>query len=137
MAGAFGRSRFASDRGAINALTSATPDQITRKDCDERRTRDAGCHRTDKSRAVFTARLHERVTAGGADAGIPVAIVEALKAALAANHKTAEFKIYPDAPHGFHADYRASSRKKPPRTAGTGCGPGSSSTRCWAENTRH
>jgi carboxymethylenebutenolidase len=25
--------------------------------------------------------------------------------------KTAEFKIYPGAPHGFHADYRASYRK--------------------------
>jgi carboxymethylenebutenolidase len=37
--------------------------------------------------------------------------VEALKAALAANKKTAEFKIYPGAPHGFHADYRASYRK--------------------------
>jgi carboxymethylenebutenolidase len=47
-----------------------------------------------------------------ADTGIPVADVEALKAALAANKKTAEFKIYPGAPHGFHADYRASYRKK-------------------------
>jgi carboxymethylenebutenolidase len=49
---------------------------------------------------------------GEADTGIPVADVEALKAALAANKKTAEFKIYPGAPHGFHADYRASYRKK-------------------------
>jgi carboxymethylenebutenolidase len=49
---------------------------------------------------------------GEADTGIPVAQVEALKAALAANHKTAEFKIYPGAPHGFHADYRASYRKE-------------------------
>ena len=48
---------------------------------------------------------------GEADTGIPVAQVEALKAALAANHKPAEFKIYPGAPHGFHADYRASYRK--------------------------
>lgn len=48
---------------------------------------------------------------GEADTGIPVAQVEALKAALAAAHKTAEFKIYPGAPHGFHADYRASYRK--------------------------
>src|ERR1700674_4491231 len=48
---------------------------------------------------------------GEADAGIPVATVEALKAALAAAGKTAEFKIYPGAPHGFHADYRASYRK--------------------------
>ena len=49
---------------------------------------------------------------GEADAGIPVASVEALKAALAAANKTAEFKIYPGAPHGFHADYRASYRKE-------------------------
>src|SRR5271155_2719862 len=48
---------------------------------------------------------------GEADTGIPVASVEALKAALAENKKTAEFKIYPGAPHGFHADYRTSYRK--------------------------
>jgi carboxymethylenebutenolidase len=49
---------------------------------------------------------------GGADTGIPVAQVEAMKEALAANNKTAEFKIYPGAPHGFHADYRSSYRKE-------------------------
>lgn len=49
---------------------------------------------------------------GEADTGIPVATVEALKAALAENKKTAEFKLYPGAPHGFHADYRASYRKE-------------------------
>jgi carboxymethylenebutenolidase len=48
---------------------------------------------------------------GEADTGIPVASVEAFKAALAENKKTAEFKIYPGAPHGFHADYRPSYRK--------------------------
>ncbi len=48
---------------------------------------------------------------GSADTGIPVTQVEAMKAALADNKKTAEFKIYPEAPHGFHADYRASYRK--------------------------
>lgn len=48
---------------------------------------------------------------GEADTGIPVATVETLKAALAENKKTAEFKIYPGAPHGFHADYRGSYRK--------------------------
>ena len=48
---------------------------------------------------------------GEADQGIPVAQVEALKAALQAADKTAEFKIYPGAPHGFHADYRPSYRK--------------------------
>jgi carboxymethylenebutenolidase len=51
---------------------------------------------------------------GEADQGIPVAQVEAMKAALAAAGKTADFKIYPGAPHGFHADYRPSYR---PETA--------------------
>jgi carboxymethylenebutenolidase len=49
---------------------------------------------------------------GEADTGIPVSQVEAFKAALAADKKTAEFKIYPGAPHGFHADYRTSYRKE-------------------------
>jgi carboxymethylenebutenolidase len=48
---------------------------------------------------------------GAEDTGIPVAQVEAMKAALAESKKTAEFKIYPGAPHGFHADYRPSYRK--------------------------
>lgn len=49
---------------------------------------------------------------GEADQGIPVAQVEELKAALAKANKTADFKIYPGAPHGFHADYRPSYRKE-------------------------
>jgi carboxymethylenebutenolidase len=49
---------------------------------------------------------------GEADQGIPVAQVEAMKAALTAAGKTADFKIYPSAPHGFHADYRPSYRKE-------------------------
>jgi carboxymethylenebutenolidase len=49
---------------------------------------------------------------GEADQGIPVAQVEAMKAALQAAGKKAEFKIYPAAPHGFHADYRPSYRKE-------------------------
>jgi carboxymethylenebutenolidase len=49
---------------------------------------------------------------GEADQGIPVAQVEAMKAALQAAGKTAEFKIYPGAPHGFHADYRQTYRKE-------------------------
>jgi carboxymethylenebutenolidase len=48
---------------------------------------------------------------GEADSGIPVTSVEALKEALAKANKPAEFKIYPAAPHGFHADYRPSYRK--------------------------
>jgi carboxymethylenebutenolidase len=48
---------------------------------------------------------------GGADQGISAAQIDAMKAALAANHKVADFKVYPGAPHGFHADYRPSYRK--------------------------
>jgi carboxymethylenebutenolidase len=49
---------------------------------------------------------------GAEDQGIPVAQVEAMKEALAKAKKKAEFKIYPGAPHGFHADYRPSYRKE-------------------------
>jgi len=49
---------------------------------------------------------------GEADQGIPVTQVEAMKAALQAAGKKAEFHIYPGAPHGFHADYRPSYRKE-------------------------
>jgi carboxymethylenebutenolidase len=49
---------------------------------------------------------------GEADAGIPVAQVDAMKAALTAANKTFEIKLYPAAPHGFHADYRQSYRKE-------------------------
>jgi carboxymethylenebutenolidase len=49
---------------------------------------------------------------GEADQGILVTQVEAMKAALAEARKPAEFKIYPGAPHGFHADYRPSYRKE-------------------------
>ena len=48
---------------------------------------------------------------GAEDAGIKVDQVEAMEAALKAAGKTAEFHIYPGAPHGFHADYRPSYRK--------------------------
>jgi carboxymethylenebutenolidase len=49
---------------------------------------------------------------GEADAGIPVAQVDAMKAALQGANKTFEIKLYPAAPHGFHADYRPSYRKE-------------------------
>ena len=56
---------------------------------------------------------------GEADQGIPIAQVEAMKAALAAAKKPAEFKTYPGAPHGFHADYRPSYRKEAAEDAWT------------------
>src|ERR1700741_4508834 len=49
---------------------------------------------------------------GEAGTGIPVATVEALKAALAENKKTAEFKLYTGAPHGFPAAYRPGYREE-------------------------
>ena len=48
---------------------------------------------------------------GGQDQGIPVDTVEQMKAALQAAGKTAEFVVYPDAPHAFNADYRPSYRE--------------------------
>ena len=49
---------------------------------------------------------------GAEDQGIPVDQVKQMEAALKAAGKTAEFKNYPGAPHGFHADYRPSYRKE-------------------------
>jgi carboxymethylenebutenolidase len=54
---------------------------------------------------------------GEADSGISVHQVHQMEAALKANGKTAEFHIYPGAPHGFVADYRASYRKEAARDA--------------------
>ncbi len=51
---------------------------------------------------------------GGQDTGIPLDTVDKMKAALAqgsAAAKVSEFVVYPDAPHAFHADYRASYRQ--------------------------
>jgi carboxymethylenebutenolidase len=49
---------------------------------------------------------------GAEDQGISVDDVNKLKGILAAAGKTADFRIYPGAPHGFHADYRPSYRKE-------------------------
>jgi carboxymethylenebutenolidase len=49
---------------------------------------------------------------GAEDQGIPVDQVKQIESALKAAGKTAEFKIYPGAPHGFHADYRPSYRQE-------------------------
>lgn len=48
---------------------------------------------------------------GGQDQGIPVASVETMRAVLAREGaRGSDIRLYPDAPHGFHADYRASYR---------------------------
>jgi carboxymethylenebutenolidase len=49
---------------------------------------------------------------GGADTGIPVNTVEQMQKALKEANKPSEIKVYPDTPHGFHADYRPSYRKE-------------------------
>ncbi|MDB5348799.1 MAG: dienelactone hydrolase-like enzyme [Planctomycetota bacterium] len=48
---------------------------------------------------------------GGADQGIPVESVERMQAALKKAGKPSEIVLYPETPHGFHADYRPSYRK--------------------------
>ena len=47
---------------------------------------------------------------GAKDQGIPVSDVDDMKADLAKAGKRAEFMVYPDAGHAFHADYRPSYR---------------------------
>jgi carboxymethylenebutenolidase len=49
---------------------------------------------------------------GGQDAGIPVATVEEARDRAKAAGKSVELVVYPDAPHGFHADYRPSYRRE-------------------------
>jgi carboxymethylenebutenolidase len=48
---------------------------------------------------------------GGQDQSIPVDLVHQAEAKAKAAGKTVEIVIFPDAPHGFHADYRPSYRK--------------------------
>ncbi len=48
---------------------------------------------------------------GAADNGIPAESVERMRAALKAANKPGEIVLYPDTPHGFHADYRETYRK--------------------------
>ena len=52
---------------------------------------------------------------GEKDTGIPLDTVDKMKIALAsgtAAAKASQFVVYPEAPHAFHADYRASYRKE-------------------------
>ncbi len=48
---------------------------------------------------------------GGVDAGIPNDTVDRMNAALKEKGKPSMIHLYPDTPHGFHADYRTSYRK--------------------------
>jgi len=58
---------------------------------------------------------------GEADLGIPVADVKEMETSLKAAGKTAEFVLYPGAPHAFFADYRPSYRAEAARDAWTRC----------------
>ncbi len=59
---------------------------------------------------------------GGADKGIPLESVYSMRKQLAEAGQTSEILIFPTAPHGFHADYRASYRESCPRGR-LGAGP--------------
>ena len=63
-----------------------------------------------RSALESVADLHAPVLGlyGGKDQGIPVADVEAMRAALKAAGKPGELIVFADAGHGFHADYRPS-----------------------------
>jgi len=50
---------------------------------------------------------------GGADQGIPNEQVAAMNEKLEAAGTPSKIILYPDAPHGFHADYRPSYREQP------------------------
>jgi carboxymethylenebutenolidase len=50
---------------------------------------------------------------GEADTSIPVETIERMRKALQAAGSPSQIVVYPDTPHGFHADYRPSYRKQP------------------------
>jgi carboxymethylenebutenolidase len=50
---------------------------------------------------------------GGADTGIPQDTIEKMRAGLKGAGNPSEIVVYPDAPHGFNADYRPTYRKQP------------------------
>ena len=49
---------------------------------------------------------------GEADQGIPLDTVEQMRAKLKESKTPSEIVVYPNGPHGFHADYRPSYRKE-------------------------
>jgi len=48
---------------------------------------------------------------GGNDQGIPLETIEQMRTALEAANSSSNIIVYPDTPHAFYADYRASYRK--------------------------
>ena len=49
---------------------------------------------------------------GGNDPGIPLETVEQMQEALKAAESASRIIVYPNTPHGFHADYRPSYRQQ-------------------------
>jgi carboxymethylenebutenolidase len=49
---------------------------------------------------------------GGKDQGIPISDVEDMRGDLKSAQSKSEIVVYPEAPHGFNADYRQSYRKE-------------------------
>jgi carboxymethylenebutenolidase len=78
-------------------------------------------------RAAGPLDVTERMTApvlglyGEEDLGIPAADVREMEAALRKAGKTAEFVLYPGAPHAFFADYRPSYRPDAAKNAWGRC----------------
>jgi carboxymethylenebutenolidase len=58
---------------------------------------------------------------GGQDQGIPLEDVERMRGALAAARQPSEIVVFPDAPHGFNADYRPSYRAAEAKDAWAQC----------------
>jgi carboxymethylenebutenolidase len=58
---------------------------------------------------------------GEKDQGIPLEDVEKMRAALAAAKQPSQIVVFPDAPHGFHADYRPSFREAAAKDAWAQC----------------
>jgi carboxymethylenebutenolidase len=50
---------------------------------------------------------------GGSDDSIPLASIEQMKKTLKDAGSLSEIVVYPNTPHGFHADYRPTYRKEP------------------------
>ena len=64
------------------------------------------CSRSSPSTSRLVLGLY-----GGADQGISADSIDKMRAALATGSSHSEIVVYPDAPHGFHADYRPSYRE--------------------------
>lgn len=58
---------------------------------------------------------------GEKDQGIPLEDVEKMRAALVAAKQPSEIVVFPEAPHGFHADYRPSFREAAAKDAWAQC----------------